>query len=210
MIATYRLRFKDYYGEGEDLIIDEDKGLSSDDLTIVDACYNDGKLIGTAMAKEVEFQIVNTNQYDLADKEFELEVGVVISSEDDSDEEEEEIELDDIEIEPIDDSGNYDTDEDEEYDPSDEVDPIDDEAIVEYIPYGSYTVKTYEDTKSNNKYKVIAYDFMDKLNDEYIDNNEYPITLKEFYANFANFYGLEVEEQTLVNEDFEIQAQPRI
>lgn len=80
----------------------------------------------------------------------------------------------------------------------------------EYVPYGTYTIKQYEDVKSNNKYKIIAYDYMDKLNEEFVDNDNYPKTLKQFYIDFAGYYGLEVEEQTLPNENFIIKEKPAL
>ena len=78
----------------------------------------------------------------------------------------------------------------------------------EFIPYGNFIVKEYSDTKSNNQYKIIAYDYMDKLNPEFVDNNTYPITLKEFYTAFADQYHIALEEQTLPNEDFVINEKP--
>ena len=80
--------------------------------------------------------------------------------------------------------------------------------VMEYIPYGSFIVKSYEDTKSNNTYKVIAYDFMDKLNVTFVDNNTYPTTLQDFYETLATQYGLEVETQTLPNQSFSITEAP--
>lgn len=76
-----RLTFKNFFSDSSDLIIDKD--ISSEGLNLVDCCYDEenGKLIGTAALKEVEIEINNKNGYDLADKEFELEVGVLINRE---------------------------------------------------------------------------------------------------------------------------------
>ena len=46
-------------------------------VTITDQCYQDGVIVGTAMCKEVEIELINNN-FDLADKEFLLEVGVLL------------------------------------------------------------------------------------------------------------------------------------
>lgn len=80
---------------------------------------------------------------------------------------------------------------------------------IKYIPYGNYIVKSYTDTKSNNRYKIVAYDYMDKLNVEFVDNNTYPITLKTFYENLATQYNVGIESQeTLPNESFLIETKP--
>ena len=65
----------------------------------------------------------------------------------------------------------------------------------EFVPYGNYIVKTYQDLKQNRKFKIIAYDYMDKLNINYehIDEITYPITLKEFYYALCNKYDIEYE-----------------
>lgn len=74
---------------------------------------------------------------------------------------------------------------------------------------GNYIVTSFKDLKSNNKYQMILNDYMCKLNKDYIDNNTYPITLWNFYKNFANFYGVEVVEQKdLPNRDFMIYTPP--
>lgn len=130
------------------------------------------------MAKEVEIEIKNPLNYDLADKNFLLEIGVIT-----------------------------------------EVEEIDEETgktiiseLYEYVPYGIYTVSKYEDLKSSNKYKIIAYDSMVKLNDNFSNNITFkpifPITLKEFYREFMSSYGLEIEEQELANGEFIINEMP--
>lgn len=141
--------------------------LTNNGVNISDYCFNDGKLIGTAMVKEAEIEIKNSDNYDLADKSFDLEIGVMI---DDTNE------------------------------------------IYEYVPYGEFTVTTYEDLKSNQKYKIISYDNMNKLNPDFKENTTFnptfPITMKEFYRQFMASYGIEIEEQTLPNEDFIVTEMP--
>lgn len=129
-------------------------------VKITDNCYNEGVIIGTTMSKEAEIEIINNN-YDLADKEFDLELGIEISSD-----------------------------------------------TFEYVPYGRYIIKSYEDTKSNNTYKIIAYDYMDKLNAKFEDTNAYPMTLQEFYESLATQYNVEIEAQELPNQDFNITEKP--
>jgi len=86
----------------------------------------------------------------------------------------------------------------------------------EYVPYGEYTVTKYEDLKSNKKYKIVAYDNMDKLNVEFKNNTSFVFnptskaeyTLKDFYTDFMDSYGIEVEQQTLPNENFVVTEMP--
>ena len=55
--------------------------ISQNGLKIEDDCCYDGQIIGTAMSKEVEIEILNLNNYDLADKVFDLEIGVLTDRE---------------------------------------------------------------------------------------------------------------------------------
>ena len=139
------------------------------ELTIEDKCCDNGKYIGNAVSKKVELSIINKDNLDLADREFELYVGVKLSS------------------------GEY-----------------------EYIPYGNFIVTAYTDTKSNNKFKIEAYDYMTKLNG-YFSNilyNEktnpnglkidYPIKLKDFKEKILSYMGISYVDQTLPNDNFSI------
>ena len=139
------------------------------DLTIYDKCCDKGKYIGNAVAKKVELQLINKDNLDLADQEFELYVGVKLSN------------------------GEY-----------------------EYIPYGNFIVTAYTDTKSNNLFKIEAYDYMTKLNG-YFSNilyNEktnpnglkidYPIKLKDFKEKILTYMGISYVDQTLPNDNFSI------
>lgn len=142
----------------------EDLQSSLQDITITDNCYSGGNLIGTAMTKEVEVKIINKDNLDLADKEFELFVGVKLAN------------------------GEY-----------------------EYIPYGKYITTKYEDTKSNSIFKLIAYDYMNKLNKLFKDitfNPTFPITLKDFKEQLLNACSIEYEEQTLANDNFVVSVMP--
>ena len=142
------------------------------DLTIYDKCCDKGKYIGNAVAKKVELQLINKDNLDLADREFELYVGVKLSN------------------------GEY-----------------------EYIPYGNFIVTAYTDTKSNNKFKIEAYDYMTKLNG-YFSNilyNEktnpnglkidYPIKLKDFKEKILTYMGISYVDQTLPNDNFDIKVE---
>ena len=52
-------------------------GNNLQNVTITDQCYDNGVIVGTAMCKEVEIELIDNN-YDLADEEFLLEVGVLL------------------------------------------------------------------------------------------------------------------------------------
>mgnify|MGYP004650650145 CR=1 FL=1 len=86
------------------------------------------------------------------------------------------------------------------------------DGTYEYFPYGKYIVYSYADTKSNNKYKLIANDFFVKLNPDFSENKAFnptfPIKAKAFYEQFMLSYGIEVKEQTLPNENFIINEMP--
>lgn len=139
-------------------------------VTITDQCYQDGVIVGTAMAKEVEIELINNN-YDLADKEFSLEVGVLLPN------------------------NSY-----------------------EYIPYGNFIVKDYQKIISSNHYRLIAYDYMDKFNATFVDDNPTledgvtyttPMTLQSFYQYVANQYNVTIETQSnLPNANFSITTKP--
>lgn len=139
-------------------------------VTITDQCYENGVIVGTAMAKEVEIELIDNN-YDLADKEFSLEVGVLLPN------------------------NSY-----------------------EYIPYGNFIVKDYQKIISSNHYKLIAYDYMDKFNATFVDDNPTledgvtyttPMTLQSFYQYVANQYNVTIETQSnLPNANFSITTKP--
>lgn len=82
----------------------------------------------------------------------------------------------------------------------------------EYVPYGSYTVNEYEDEKSNQNYKIVAYDYMNKLNGMFEENKNFnptfPISAKSFYIQFMSSYGIQCETQTLPNQGFIITSMP--
>lgn len=76
-----RLTFEKFFSDSSDLLIEKD--ISSNGLKIADYCFDPqtGKLIGTAASKELEIEIINTENYELENKEFKLEVGVLIDRE---------------------------------------------------------------------------------------------------------------------------------
>lgn len=172
-----KLTFYDYYGEGEDLIL-TGSNLTDNALHISDYCCDDGKIIGIVASKELECEIINGNNYDLANKQFGLEVGVMIDRTNET---------------------------------------------YEYIPYGDFIVQSYQDTKSNNKYTLIANDLVIKTNVKLADckkvfdkefeipvnpstGTTFPTDLWTVYEALASTCGLAVENQknSLPNTAFEV------
>lgn len=89
-----------------------------------------------------------------------------------------------------------------------------DENNYEYVPQGDFIVQEYEDTRSNNIYKIVADDFMIKCNGNYLDNEDFsptfPTTLKDYRDELIEYLGFEFaqEEETLPNDDFVISIEP--
>jgi len=83
IISTAKLTFKDFFPddlEQPDLVLNN-SNISDNGIKISDYCYNNGQLVGTAMTKEAEIELKNTENYDLADKTFDLEIGIDTSEE---------------------------------------------------------------------------------------------------------------------------------
>lgn len=131
-------------------------------VKLKDYCNDNGKIIGTAMSKELECVFYNNSNYDLQNKELEFRYGLRVDN------------------------------------------------TYEYIPYGNFIIKSFKNIESHNKYQFIAYDYMQKLNEDYVDNNTYPISMWNWYKNFCKFYGIECVDQynELPNVDFIITQAP--
>ncbi len=88
------------------------------------------------------------------------------------------------------------------------------EGEYEYVPQGDFLVQEYEDTRSNDIYKIVADDFMIKCNGNYLDNENFsptfPTTLKDFRDELIEYLGFEFAqaEEPLPNDDFVISIEP--
>ena len=78
----------------------------------------------------------------------------------------------------------------------------------EYVPFGKFYIDEIEDLKSSNKFKIKAVDSMFLLNNVFVDDNVYPMTLKAFYEAFTIKYGLSYKQQIHINDDFIINQKP--
>lgn len=80
--STARLTFKNFFPntDNPNLVI-EKENITNNDIGLTDCCYHDGQLIGTAMLRELEIEIKNTLNYDLADRYFDLEIGILVDNE---------------------------------------------------------------------------------------------------------------------------------
>ena len=64
-------------------IIDDNIIIPASDISIVklkDYCNDEGKIIGTAMSKELEFVLYNNSNYDLQNKEIEFRYGLKVEN----------------------------------------------------------------------------------------------------------------------------------
>ena len=88
------------------------------------------------------------------------------------------------------------------------------EGEYEYVPQGDFLVQEYEDTRSNDIYKIVADDFMIKCNGNYLDNEgfspTFPTTLKDYRDALIEYLGFEFvqAEESLPNDDFVISIEP--
>lgn len=88
------------------------------------------------------------------------------------------------------------------------------EGEYEYVPQGDFLVQEYEDTRSNDIYKIVADDFMIKWNGNYLDNENFtptfPTTLKNFRNALITYLGFEFAQASdnLPNDNFLISIEP--
>lgn len=72
-----RLTFENYFDDGEPLIIDNSE---LTEVKLQDDCYYDGNIVGNNIAKDLEITIINKQQYDLENREFKLELGILLDN----------------------------------------------------------------------------------------------------------------------------------
>ena len=81
---------------------------------------------------------------------------------------------------------------------------------IEEIPFGNFLIEKPDNVEVIEKTSFIGYDYMQKFNVPYIDNNEYPITLKEYLRKLCELVGVELgtDVDTLPNKNYEIKGNP--
>jgi len=74
-----------------------------------------------------------------------------------------------------------------------------------YINYGNFIVnEAPENDDTNGTIKVVAYDYMIKFNQDYVDRVEYPCTLYELLEDICDQAGVEVGSESFANDDFQV------
>ena len=74
-----------------------------------------------------------------------------------------------------------------------------------YINYGNFLVnEAPENDDTNGTIKVIAYDYMIKFNQDYVDRIEYPCTLYELLEDICDQAGVELGSESFANDDFQV------
>ena len=79
---------------------------------------------------------------------------------------------------------------------------------VEKIPLGTFIIEKPDNEETEEKTTFVGYDYMIKFNKEYVDNNTYPISLKQYLTNLCNQVSLELGSSKLINEDYQISGNP--
>ncbi|MCI8397777.1 MAG: tail fiber domain-containing protein [Clostridia bacterium] len=79
---------------------------------------------------------------------------------------------------------------------------------TEEIPLGTFIIEKPDSEETEEKTSFVGYDYMIKFNKEYVDNNTYPISLKEYLTNLCSQVGLELGSTKLVNENYQILGNP--
>ena len=78
--------------------------------------------------------------------------------------------------------------------------------VVYYINYGNFIVnEPPENDDTNGTVKFVAYDYMIKFNQDYINRVSYPCTLKDLLIDICNQAGVELGSVNFHNEDFEVE-----
>lgn len=78
----------------------------------------------------------------------------------------------------------------------------------EIIPLGNYIVETSSDENVKKKTSFTGYDYMIKFNTKYIDIVTYPITLYDYLISLCNKLNIELENESIINGEYEIQGNP--
>lgn len=76
----------------------------------------------------------------------------------------------------------------------------------ELISFGNYVIEKPETEEVQAKTNFIGYDYMIKFNKLYVDTNEYPISLADYFTNLCNQVGVEVGNIDFVNSDYMVQG----
>lgn len=79
---------------------------------------------------------------------------------------------------------------------------------IEEVPFGRFIVEKPENEEVKKQTTFTGYDYMIKFNVAYKDENQYPISLKNYLINLCNQIGVELGSTKLVNENYQILGNP--
>ncbi len=82
------------------------------------------------------------------------------------------------------------------------------ETDYEYVQFQDFLLLNVTHDDVSNVTKIIATDDLVKLNHEYVDENSYPLTLKEYVEDVLIDCGLSLENDSFLNDDYTLLDPP--
>lgn len=76
---------------------------------------------------------------------------------------------------------------------------------VTYVPYGTYIIQKPENETLTENASFEALDYLIKFNVPYVDNIEYPTTLKNVLKSICELSGVPLATETFANDDFVVE-----
>jgi len=81
-------------------------------------------------------------------------------------------------------------------------------SAYEYVKQQTFLITDIKFNDTNNQVTIIATDYLFKLNNEFIDANTYPMTLKAYLESVLTYCGLSLENSSFLNSTFSVDSQP--
>lgn len=81
-------------------------------------------------------------------------------------------------------------------------------SAYEYVKQQTFLITDIIYSDTNNQTKIIATDYLYKLNKEFVDTNTYPMTLKAYLESVLTSCGLSLHNTTFLNSDFVVSSKP--
>lgn len=79
---------------------------------------------------------------------------------------------------------------------------------IEYILLGTFIIDIPKTDEVTEKTKFTGYDYLVKFDTPYINENTYPISLYNFLTNLCSQVGLQLENNTIVNGNYQVLGNP--
>lgn len=80
--------------------------------------------------------------------------------------------------------------------------------VIEYVGFQDFLVVDYKFNDTTNTTLLYGSDITYKLNQDYVDVNVYPLTLKQYLISVLSFCGLTYSGDHFLNEDFIVEDKP--